>query len=80
MTAITICFYDWFVVFNDEVELLGSTRFSKGKILYYFVGPVPYDLTLDNACSNDIPVVQTRIVTPIGLILGVFRGCHSDLR
>jgi hypothetical protein len=41
VAAITLYFYEWFLVFGDEVELLGTLRFSKGKILYYFVGELP---------------------------------------
>ena len=38
VAAITLYFYEWFLVFKDEIELLGPLRFSKGKTLYYFVG------------------------------------------
>jgi hypothetical protein len=41
VAAITLYFYEWFLVFNDEIELLGTARFSMGKILYYFVGDFP---------------------------------------
>ena len=35
--ALTICIYDWLIVFADEVELVGTSRWSLGKGLYYFV-------------------------------------------
>lgn len=34
--AFTLCIYDWFILLADEVELLGRSRWSLGKGLYYF--------------------------------------------
>jgi hypothetical protein len=41
VAAITLYFYEWLLVFDEEIELLGTLRFSRGKILYYFVGELP---------------------------------------
>jgi len=29
--------YDWFILFDEEFELIGKSRRSIGKLLYYFV-------------------------------------------
>jgi len=36
LAAFTICVYDWALLCIDEYELVGRSRFSLGKVLYYF--------------------------------------------
>ena len=35
--AFTLCIYDWMLVWNEEYELVGKSRLSLGKVLYYYV-------------------------------------------
>ncbi|KAG8789742.1 hypothetical protein FRC15_003811 [Serendipita sp. 397] len=36
LAAFTLCVYDWMLLFGDELELVGKSRWSLGKGLYYF--------------------------------------------
>lgn len=56
VSAFVLTIYDWILLFDDEIELVGKSRLCLGKVLYYF----------------------TRILTPIGLALGLFQ--LSELR
>lgn len=35
LAAVTLALYDWFLVLDDEIQLVGKASFSKGKLLYY---------------------------------------------
>jgi hypothetical protein len=40
--AFVLSVYDWAIVFADELELVGRSRRSLGKVLYYFVSELAF--------------------------------------
>ena len=55
------------LVWNEEYELVGKSRLSLGKVLYYFVSRLVVLLSLV------LNLQQSRLVTPFGLSFALFR-------
>jgi Family of unknown function (DUF6533) len=68
VAAFTICVYDWALLCIDEYELVGRSRFSLGKVLYYFVSRLFVPLRLA------LKLQQSRVTTPLGLAMALYRG------
>lgn len=68
VAAFTLCVYDWILLCADEYELVGRSRLSLGKILYYFVRRL---LVLLSSVLN---LQQSRVTTPLGLTFAIYRA------
>ncbi|CCA74365.1 hypothetical protein PIIN_08318 [Serendipita indica DSM 11827] len=58
--SFTLCIYDWLLLFADEVELLGKSRRSLGKGLYYF-SRIITSIGLATALYHLIPELHSYI-------------------
>jgi hypothetical protein len=67
VAAFTICVYDWVLLSTDEYELVGKSRLSLGKVLYYFVSRLVVPLRLA------LKLQQSRVTTPLGLTIALYR-------
>lgn len=70
VAAATLCMYDWALVWTDEYELVGKSRLSMGKVLYYFVSPLVFALI----GTHSRILQQSRVLTPFGLAFALYRG------
>jgi hypothetical protein len=67
----TLCLYDWALLWSEEYELVGKSRLSLGKVLYYFVSPLVVTPQLG---THSRTLQQSRIVTPFGIGFALYRG------